>query len=149
MLPKITTLNRQDILTNASALPNKGKLALSPSKLFYLKIDDSFIHQLFPLIKIPDVIQPDYFRKNSEGAHITVIYPEEYVIINSNDLNQEHSFTIKDFVAAEIGNKIYYVLLVNSPSLLTLRQNYGLSNLLSFKGYLIGLHITIGVNKKR
>lgn len=91
--------------------------------------------------------KPDYFGEKSVGAHITVVYPEENKIINNRDLDQEHSFIIKDIVTAELGAKIYYILLVDSPSLLKLRRRYNLSDKLSFKGYSIGFHITIGVRE--
>lgn len=79
------------------------------------------------------------------GAHITVIYPEESpnIHIQLKELNQIHHFSIKDLVMAEIGPKNYYVLLVESPSLLALRRKYALTDLLNFKGYGIDFHITI------
>ncbi len=53
--------------------------------------------------------------------------------------------TLKDLVAAKINKKTYCALLIESPSLLRVRKKYSLSDLLSFKGYSIGFHITIGV----
>jgi len=38
--------------------------------------------------------------------------------------------------------------LVESPSLLKLRRRYDLSDMLCFKGYSIGFHITIGKGVK-
>jgi len=143
--PLIEKLIIPELLNAASYLPSKGKLAISDNNLVYLDIDDSYIHQLFPLLENQQLKKPDYFGEKSAGAHITVIYPEEGKIINSEDLNQEHSFIIKDIVTAGISVKIYYVLLVESPSLLKLRRQYGLSDMLCFKGYSIGFHITIGV----
>lgn len=108
-------------------------------------MDDAYVHQLFSLLKDGTVQKPDYFGEQSVGAHITIIYPEEHKNIQKKDLQQQHHFLVKEIVTAEIGRKIYYVLLVDSPSLLQLRRKYDLPDLLSFKGYSIGFHITVGV----
>lgn len=143
--PLITKLNAPAIINAASHLKQAGRLAKSKNNLVYLDIDDAYIHQLFPLLQDHKIKVPDYFGEKSAGAHVTVIYPEENKIINDDDLNREHSFTVKDIITAEIGLKIYYVVLVDSPSLLNLRRRYNLSDMMSFKGYSIGFHITIGV----
>jgi len=88
---------------------------------------------------------PDYFGEGSVGAHITVIYPEEGKEVNQDNLGEEHDFLIKALAAAEIGQKTYYVLFVDSPTLLQLRRKHNLPDLLRFKGYSIEFHITIGV----
>jgi hypothetical protein len=126
-------------------LPFAGKFMVSSNNLAYLDVDDEFIHQLFPLLGNKKIIKPNYFGVGSVGAHITVAYPEEGIRFDKGDLNREHNFQAKDVVAAEIGSKIYYVLLVESPSLLKLRRQYNLSDMLCFKGYSIGFHITVGV----
>jgi len=143
--PIISKLDSHDILDAASKLATVGRLEISKNKLFYLDIDDAYIHNLFPLLNSYKVKLPDYFANGGSGAHISVIYPEEDRDINVNQLGQQHDFKVKDFVRAELGIKIYYVLLVESHSLLQLRREYKLSDLLSFKGYSIGFHITIGV----
>ncbi|HEX4045091.1 MAG TPA: hypothetical protein VHZ76_05435 [Gammaproteobacteria bacterium] len=143
--PLIEKLNIPELLNTASYLPSNGKLAISDNNLIYLDIDDAYIHQLFPLLENQQIKKPDYFGGKSAGAHITVIYPEENKIINDDDFNREHNFIVKDIVTAMIGLKTYYVILVESPSLLKLRRRYDLSDKLCFKGYSIGFHITIGV----
>lgn len=145
MLPKITPLKMPRIIKTAGYLSSQGNTELTENNLFCLKIEDNFIHQLFPLIQDNHVKKPNYFGERSIGAHITIIYPEENKKIDKNDIKKEHSFFVKDFVTAEIGEKIYYVLLIDSPSLLKLRKKYHLPDLLSFKGYSIPFHITIGV----
>jgi hypothetical protein len=142
---QIKKLNIPAIIDIASRLRYTGRLANSQNNLAYLDIDDAYIHALFPLLQDQKIKIPDYFGVGSVGAHITVMYPEEGEQINVEDLNQEHHFLIRDLVAAEIGKKTYYVLLVESLSLLELRKKYGLPELLCFKGYSIGFHITIGV----
>ncbi|HSW69133.1 MAG TPA: hypothetical protein VLI69_03095 [Gammaproteobacteria bacterium] len=147
MIPNITSLNLPKLIDVAQDLPSKGKTETTGNNLFCLNVDDAYVHQLFPLLKNDRVKKPDYFSEKSAGAHITIIYPEENKIIHADDLKQEHRFFIKDIVTAEIGLKTYYVLLVESSSLLKLRKKYGLPDLLSFKGYSIGFHVTIGVMK--
>lgn len=129
----------------AQHLSSKGITQTTENNLFCLNIDDTYIHQLFPLLEDERIKKPDYFGEKYVGAHITIIYPEESKHINTHDLQQEHNFFVKDIVAAEIGQKTYYALLIESPSLLRLRKKYNLPDLLSFKGYSIGFHITIGV----
>lgn len=145
-IPHKVKLNFPELIQAAKSLAAVGKIAVSTNNLIYLDIDDNYIHQLFPLLKNSAIQKPDYFGKKSGGAHITVIYPEEKRIIQPEDLNQQHRFTLQDFVMAEIGQKIYYILLIKSPTLLHLRRKYGLSDKLCFKGYEINFHITIGVN---
>lgn len=143
--PLIEKLNIPKLMSAVSHFALEGKLAISDNNLVYLDIDDAFIHRLFPLLQNHQIKKPDYFGKKSAGAHITVIYPEENKTVNKIDLGQKHHFIIKDIAAAQIGLKMYYVILVESDSLLQLRKKYQLPDLLCFKGYSIGFHITIGV----
>ena|SRR3990167_2845735 len=143
--PLIKKLNISELISAASHLALNGKLTISNNNLVYLDINDAYIHQLFPLLQNQQIKKPDYFGEQSAGAHITVIYPEEHTKINKNDLDQKYDFIITNIVTAQLGLKTYYVLLVESSSLLQLRRKYKLPDLLSFKGYSIGFHITIGV----
>jgi len=143
-LPPIEKLHLPAILRVASRFPCKGKLDKSKNNLVYLNIDDAFIHELFPLLPGQEIKKPDYFAEGSVGAHISVVYPEEKKEITPLDLAQEHHFSINELITAKIGPKTYYALLIESPSLLQLRKRYGLPELLCFKGYSIGFHITIG-----
>lgn len=143
--PLIKNLTMPKLMNAASHLSINGKIAITENNLVYLDVDDAYIHQLFPLLKNHHIKKPNYFGKKSAGAHITIIYPEENTKINKNDLNEKHDFIIKNIVSAEIGTKTYYALLVESPTLLQLRRKYGLPDILCFKGYSIGFHITIGV----
>jgi hypothetical protein len=143
--PLIEKLNIPELMSAASHLALDGKLAISDNNLVYLDVDDAYIHRLFPLLHNQQIKKPDYFGKKLAGAHITVIYPEENTKINKNDLDQKHDFILKNLVVAQLGLKKYYVLLVESFSLLELRKKYQLPDLLCFKGYTIGFHITIGV----
>ncbi len=144
-IPIIKNLNLPELISEVSGLATKGKLTISDNNLVYLDVHDDYIHRLFPLLANQKVMKPNYFGTRSAGAHISVIYPEENVLVMSNDLNDEHNFQIKGAFTAEIGLKRYYVLMVDAPSLLLFRRKYSLSDMLPFKGYSIGFHITIGV----
>jgi len=145
MFPFTTNLTLPKLIEASKRLSTKGDTQVSENNLFYLNIDDAYIHQLFPLLEDKRIQKPAYFGAKSAGAHITIMYPEEYKKIQRQDLQQEHKFLIKKLVSAEIGAKTYYVLLIESPSLLSLRRKYNLPDLLNFKGYSIGFHITLGV----
>lgn len=143
-IPIIKKLNIPHVVNAASKMRCEGRLAKSQNNLTYLNVDDAYIHTLFPLLQDEKITIPDYFGEGGVGAHITVIYPEERAEVNDKDLENQHQFIIHDLVAAEIGPKTYYALLIESPSLLMIRRKYHLSDLLFFKGYSIGFHITIG-----
>lgn len=142
----ITKLTNPKLLSAASTLNTTGTLATSAKNYFYLKIDDEYIHQLFPLLRDKKIQKPDYFGAMSMGAHISVAYPEENKSIHKDELGKKFHFTIKELCATELGTKMYYILLVESPSLLQLRKKYHLPEKLSFKGYPISFHITIGLH---
>jgi hypothetical protein len=144
-IPAITKLNLPRLLDAASCLPSTGKLALSGNGLIYLDIDDKYIHQLLPLLQNQQIKKPDYFFEGGVGAHISVIYPEENKQFNQENLGKKSHFSVEDIVMAEIDLKQYYILLVQSPFLIQVRKESGLSKLLNFKNYLIEFHITIGV----
>src|SRR5829696_1009800 len=115
--PLIKKLNIPNLISAASHLALDGKLAISDNNLVYLSVHDDYIHQLFPLFANQKIKKPDYFGAGSAGAHISVIYPEENILISSNDLDGEHKFEIEGACTAEIGLKNYYALMVNAPSL--------------------------------
>jgi len=144
----IERLDNPDLIEVAKNLKMQGVL-LQDENYSYLKIDDSFIHNLFSLIPDSKNLQkPDYFcEKDNSGAHITITYPEEGILIKDDDINVIHSFEITELIKTRVGLKEYYVLMVSSPSLSFLRKKYNLPPMLNFKGYNIGLHITIATSK--
>lgn len=89
--------------------------------------------------------KPDYFTKNNIGAHISMIYPEEYEEVKGENLDQLHYFKVLGLFTAELDSKRYYVLGIEAPTLLNLRKSYGLSSKLCIKGYWVDLHMAIGV----
>jgi hypothetical protein len=143
--PEIKSLNLPALLEAAKNLPNTGTLVNTPENYLYLDISDEFIHQLFPMLNLPNIEKPDYFEGKNTGAHLSVIYPEEKREINADDYGTEHSFSVLDVGVATLHKKDYYVLWVAAPTLATLRREYFLHNQLFFKGYWIDYHITIAV----
>ena len=146
MIPSIIKLNNKQLIHKASHLPSSGTLTKSANNLIYLKINDAYIHHLFPLLQEKQIKKPNYFGKGLAGAHISVIYPEEAIIeFDKKDLGKQYQFKTNELIIAQINLKKYYVLLVECPELLQLRNKYGLPNQLNFKNYWIDLHITIAV----
>ncbi|MBV8801675.1 MAG: hypothetical protein JO131_01680, partial [Gammaproteobacteria bacterium] len=55
MIPKIIILNSPEIIAATANLSLRGNTKLTNNNLFYLDINDAYIHQLFPLLKVPHV----------------------------------------------------------------------------------------------
>lgn len=141
----IKKLDNDKLISAASKLASVGYLAVTEHNLVYLNIDDEYIHQLFPLLEGKKIEKPDYFGENLIGAHVSTIYPEENKLIMNEDLGEKHRFKVKGAYTAKLDTKKYYVITVDSPSLVQLRKKYELPQLLCFKNYLIEFHITIGI----
>lgn len=144
----IQKIDNPELIKAAKSLSNTG-IVQQDGNYTYLKISDDFIHKLHPLIRNNKHLQkPNYFsEKCSIGTHITIIYPNEDIVINNQDVSILHSFEIDELIKTRIENKEYYALTVSSPSLDLLRKKYRLPSELNFKGYNIGFHITIATYK--
>ncbi len=137
-------------LSNARILNRAGKL--SPrgqvhhkEKYCYLKVDDNYIHDIYPLLSGYGQIQkPDYF-KDGVGAHISIIYPEEGLHHFNYDTGIEHEFSVVKFVKTRFQSDMYYVLVVDAPTLSSMREQHQLDARPTFKQQKIFFHITIGV----
>ncbi len=142
---KLTTTLKQIL----HQLPRSGNLVLTDHNYLFLTVDDNYIHQIFPLLKIPDLKKPDYFDHYTQymGAHISVIYPEEQVEITDIDQGRIIAFEVIGLFSAKIKPKEYFVLKVNSPELIAMRHQYGLPDKLKLRGCDLDLHITVGVRE--
>ncbi|HJD61615.1 MAG TPA: hypothetical protein LFV90_05685 [Rickettsia endosymbiont of Columbicola hoogstraali] len=80
-------LDNPELIKVAKTLKNEGKV-LQDKNYAYLKISDDFIHKLYPLIAEHENLQkPDYFSEQCNiGAHITITYPNEEVVIKEFEL---------------------------------------------------------------
>lgn len=127
-------------------LPQTGALKIDDG-FVYLKVDDRYINQLFPLVESPRYMKPPYFRHHgSPGAHISVMYldelqPKKHTSIS--ELGKSFSFTLSDVVYVPPRYRNYIVVQVKAPELEDLRQKYGLSPLLKDHEF----HITIAKKK--
>jgi len=145
----IKALDNPKLINRALELPSTGYLFTSSENLIYLDVDNEYIHQLFPLLKNKQVKKPNYFGGDLIGAHISTIYPEENIRIHKEDLGQKHEFKVKGIFTAKLHFKKYYVLIIESSTLLELRRKYGLSDMPFFNGYFVDFHITIAVSQKK
>jgi hypothetical protein len=129
-----------------SNLSQTGTLQEGKDGFVYLKVDDNYIHQLFPLLHRKNYEEPPYFRRiDSPGAHISVFYTDERNRIGRiNEIGQPFTFTINHIKTVPPGSNEYLVLTVTSPELERLRKKYGLKPLL--RGH--DFHITIAKKKE-
>jgi hypothetical protein len=126
-------------------LPLEGKLIQNPDGFVYLKVDDNYIHKLFPLLKLKEegFREPPYFRsKRSPGAHISVFYVGEKV--HPKELGSYFHFEPKKICFIKRSKKASLVILqVESAELETLRKKYGLSPKLQGHEF----HISLGTKE--
>lgn len=128
-------------------LPQKGILKEGRDGFVYLKVDDNYIYQLFPMLNEPGYVKPPYFRRsNSPGAHISVFYVDERKRTGKiSEIGQSFAFQISQLSYVPPKTREFIVLQVRSPELEQLRSKYGVSPLL--KGH--DFHITIAEKKFR
>ncbi|MDP3706285.1 MAG: hypothetical protein Q8R24_10355 [Legionellaceae bacterium] len=142
----LTELSNSMIINTAKTFDAKGWIQQNDDYC-YLKIDDRFIHSIYPLLaEYGDIEIPDYFNPPDHvGAHISVIYPEERVRPSPENMGQIHTFHVCKLIKAQYGLTEYYALSVESASLNGLRRTHQLSPKPTFKGQKIMFHITVGV----
>lgn len=128
-------------------LPQSGVLTENNDGFVYLKVDDDYINQLFPLLDNPAYVKPPYFRRlDSPGAHISVFYVDERKQTGKiKEIGQKYSFKIKSIAYVPPKRPEYIVLELDSKELEALREKYGLSPHL--KGH--DFHITIAKKKNK
>lgn len=119
----------QEIVAYASEnLPLEGVLRIKQDGFAYIKVDDAYIHDLFPLLELSreGFKEPPYFRsKEAPGAHISVFYEDEDIL--PSEIGETFHFTLKKIVIVRTRDARYAVLQVDAPELEQLRQKYGLS----------------------
>ncbi|MFA6915762.1 MAG: hypothetical protein WC222_05140 [Parachlamydiales bacterium] len=124
-----------------------GTLTENGRGYIYLKVDDNYIKEIFPLLDAPDYTMPPYFRRaDSPGAHISVFYEEETKNLPQiAEVGKKFTFTPESITTVNAGRKRYIILRVNSPELEALRTKYGLKPLLQGHPF----HISIAVQNIR
>jgi hypothetical protein len=122
-------------------LPLEGKLSMKPDGFVYVKVNDEYIHTLFPMLQLEEkeFKEPPYFRSsNSPGAHISVFYEDEHIV--PKEIGETFHFKLKQIVLVRTSRKASYVVLqVESLELEELRKKYGLSPKLHGHEYHISL----------
>ncbi len=126
-------------------IPNYGTLCQSDTGYVYLKVLDDFIHTLFPLVDIPGKQMPPYFSKPTDvGAHISVIYREEYQEnILVKDTGKRVCFKTEGLYRASLNTKNYIVLIIKAVELEHFRIQHGFSAKPVYQGFEVEFHITI------
>lgn len=132
----------QEVLNYAQEhLPKEGQLIVKSDGFAYLKVDDEYIHTLFPMLSLKEdgFKEPPYFRSDeAPGAHISVFYVNEKII--PEEVGQFFHFELKQIVIVKPSKDTSYaVLQVESPELEKLREKYGLSSKLFGHDYHISL----------
>ncbi len=132
-------------LIAAKNLPAEGTLVQKPDGYAYVKVDDRYIHDLFPLLKAVGFEKPPYFRRgDAPGAHISVFYEKEH--IKAEEVGKKYLFTLRKIVLVKPKENLFYIVLeVDAPELERLRQKYGLHPKLNRHEF----HITIARKVER
>lgn len=108
-------------------LPKSGILMQKSDGYAYVKVDDRYIHELFPRLHVDGAYKkPPYFRReDSPGAHISVVYENEHVKLKEE--GQRFNFTLRGIKLVPVNPSTSYIVLeVASPELEKLRESYGL-----------------------
>lgn len=130
----------------AQSLPHSGELR-EKKGYYYVKVDDRYINDIFPLFTQSKLQKPPYFRShNAPGAHISVFYEDETKHLGTiTELGSTFSFQLNRFVSVHVKNKKLYLMQVIAPQLEALRSKYGLKPKLHGHEF----HITIAVHKEK
>lgn len=123
-------------------LDQSGILKQTPSGLVYLDISDDYIHKLYPFFYPHGAEKPPY------SAHIPIISEQEASSMACQDLaelGQRFTFTIKDCERITPKHspetEAIWVLNVESPSLMLLREHHQLPSKLHSHDFAIVLAI--------
>jgi len=126
----VATPSWQEALDYAQEhLPKTGQLLVKSDGFGYIKVDDNYIHALFPMLGLEEegFKEPPYFRsREAPGAHISIFYENEHVL--PEEIGQNFHFELKQIVIVKpTKDTSYAVLQVESPELEHLREKYGLT----------------------
>lgn len=120
----------QALLYAKDHLAKRGKLIQKSDGYAYLKVDDDYIHKLFPLLGLSGqgFSKPPYFRRpDAPGAHISVFYKDDGVRLK-DEVDHVFSFELDGIEIVRVNNRVSYVVLkVIAPDLIKLRLKYGRS----------------------
>lgn len=132
-------------------LPKEGYLVQNPDGYAYIKVDDRYIDELYPLLKVENegFTKPPFFRrKDSPGAHISVFYKDEHVM--AKEIGKKFNFSLKRIETVKVNkHKSFIVLTVEAQALEKLRKSYNLAPLLQGNEFHISLAKKIHKNSTK
>lgn len=142
-----STREEQALSIAQHELPHQGILTQKSDGYVYVKVNNQYIHNLFPLIKQPGFFKPDSVSRPTQvGAHISVFYKNEVNRIGHiSEIGRTYSFKPKGIRTVRNGSKEFIVLEVEAPQLEKLRTHYGVSPKLFNHEF----HITLAERKLR
>lgn len=111
-------------------LPHTGVLTQHSDGFVYLKVDNDYIHVLFPMLRAHGFHKPPYFRRpGAVGAHISVMYKDEIPYHKPiAEIGKVFTFTPTKLALVRVKGRTQYIILeIQSPELEELRKKYGLS----------------------
>lgn len=122
-------------------LPQTGILRQKNDGYIYLKIDDAYVTELFPIVREPRCLLPNvFYRERSIGAHVSVIYANEaHRLGRIKEIGQTFTFKPKRIKKIRTHKFENVILEIDAPELARLRKSYGLPPKL--KGH--EFHITL------
>lgn len=141
--------NQPQVIEEAIKLQQRGILKQKDNGYLYLEVSKDFIAKTLPLIEAPGKIIPPhhYTSRKGIGAHISVMYENEQIlneIWEIAELGQEFEFTVSELRTVKINSrnkmKKLWLISVEAPQLVRLRQAYGLPQFIKDHDF----HITLG-----
>tara|TARA_Y100000310_G_scaffold344350_1_gene456663 strand:+ start:2139 stop:2711 length:573 start_codon:yes stop_codon:yes gene_type:complete len=133
----------------------KGVLQQNDKGFVFLDISNDVIHGLFTLIDEENIEKPPYFGKHKDGAHVSVISPDEtkekLKDTEIDEIGQEFHLKLKGFKSVnpegwEEMERVWFVEF-DAPELKKLRQKYGLPATYNGQGH--EFHSSIAVRKAK
>jgi len=144
----LTPIDQPELITAAiQDISLQGILNQTKAGYVYLKVDDRFIHTLFPLLQTTQKKLPPYFEKPYNiGAHISVIYKEEIKNLQPiAEIGSTFHFNILELCEIKMNEKIFFALIIEAHELITIRKKYGFSEKPVYHGIPVDYHITIAM----
>lgn len=128
----LTIVEDTELFNVANTLPTKGVLAVSKKGFVYLKVSDEYSNILYPMLlkRLPASETKCLQKANDAGNHITLFYPHTLSpeVLNSLPIGKEFNFhinkiekiVVKKYWHQKLNTKIWFVITVDSPELLSL-----------------------------
>jgi hypothetical protein len=143
----LTPIQEPKLMAITANIPSQGMLHQTETGYVYLKVDDRFIHRIFPLLKTTQKKLPPYFAEPYNiGAHISVIYKEEIKKLQPiAEIGSTFHFNILELCEIKINEKVFFALTIQADGFITLRKKYGFSEKPVYHGIPVDYHITIAM----